>query len=62
MSNPVLVHVETVLLSVQNRCTCWARQTVGSGFVLDAPDGVTWLKWKLVSVCSEIVQILTQAR
>jgi hypothetical protein len=32
---------ETVLVSVQNRCTFCTKHTVGSGFVLDAPDSTT---------------------
>jgi hypothetical protein len=38
-SNLISVCLETVLVSVQDRCTVCAKQTVGSGIVLDAPDG-----------------------
>ena len=38
--NLVLVHLETVLVSVQDRCTVYANRTIGSGIVLDAPDDV----------------------
>jgi hypothetical protein len=38
MSNLVLVHLEIVLVSVQDRCTVCAKHTVGSKIVLDAPD------------------------
>jgi hypothetical protein len=36
--NLVLVHVEIVLLSMQDRCTVCAKHTVGSEIILDAPD------------------------
>jgi hypothetical protein len=39
MSNLVSVHLEKVLVSVQDRCTVCAKRTVGSVIVLDAPDG-----------------------
>jgi hypothetical protein len=39
MSNLVSVRLETVLLLVQDRCTVYAKHTIGSGIVLDAPDG-----------------------
>jgi hypothetical protein len=29
----------TLLVSVQYRCTVCAKHTIGSGIVLDAPDG-----------------------
>ena len=32
-------HLETVLVSVQERCMVCARCTIGSKIVLDAPDG-----------------------
>jgi hypothetical protein len=38
MWNLVLVHLEIVLVSVQDRCTVCAKHTVGSEIVLDAPD------------------------
>ena len=64
MWNLVLVHLETVLVLVQDRCTVCAKRTIGSEIVLDAPDGtqVTRHKWKLDSVYLEIVLILTQDR
>jgi hypothetical protein len=34
----VLVRFETVLVSVQDRCMVWAKRTIGSGIVLDAPE------------------------
>ena len=37
MSNLVSIHLETVLVSVQDRCTIYANRTIGSGIVLDAP-------------------------
>ena len=39
MWNLVLVRLETVLLSVHDRCTVWAKRTIGSEILLDAPDG-----------------------
>jgi hypothetical protein len=36
MLNLVSVHLETVLVSVQDRCTICAKQAMGSGFILDA--------------------------
>jgi hypothetical protein len=38
MSNLVSVHLETVLVPVQDRCMVCAKHTTGSGIVLDAPD------------------------
>jgi hypothetical protein len=35
----VLVCLETVLVSVQDRCTVCAKCTIASEIVLDAPDG-----------------------
>ena len=32
-------HLETVLVSVQDRCMVWARQTIGLEIILDASDG-----------------------
>jgi hypothetical protein len=37
MSNLVLVPLETVLVSVQDRRTFCAKRTLGLGIVLDAP-------------------------
>ena len=39
MSNLVLVHLEIVLMSVQDSSTVYANRTIVSGIVLDAPDG-----------------------
>ena len=39
MANHVLVCLEMVLVSVQNRCMVCAEHTIGSEIVLDAPDG-----------------------
>jgi hypothetical protein len=35
----VLVYLETVLVSVQERCTVSANHTIGSKFILGAPGG-----------------------
>jgi hypothetical protein len=37
--NFILVRLETVLESVQDRCTVCAKHTIGSDVVLDTPDG-----------------------
>ena len=39
MSNLVLIYLDTVLVSVQDRCTVCAKHTIGSEIILDAPDG-----------------------
>ena len=36
MSNHVLVHLETVLVSVQDRCMVCTKRTIGPETVLDA--------------------------
>jgi hypothetical protein len=38
MWNLVSIHLETVVLSVQDRCTACAKPTIGTKIVLDAPD------------------------
>ena len=64
MSNIVSIRLETVLVSLQDRCkvcakhnmtqkSFWTNQMVLLG---------ARLKWKLISVRSEIVLILTQDR
>ena len=35
--NLILVHLATVLMSVQERCTVCAKHAIGSEIVLDAP-------------------------
>jgi hypothetical protein len=35
----VLIHLETVLVLVQDSCTVCTKRTIGSEIVLDAPDG-----------------------
>jgi hypothetical protein len=39
MWNLVLVHLKTVLVSVQDKCTICAEHTVGTEIILDTPDG-----------------------
>jgi hypothetical protein len=34
-------HLETVLVSVQDRCKVCARRTIGLEIILDAPNGTT---------------------
>ena len=33
------VHLEMLLVLVQDRCTVCAKRTIGSDIILDAPDG-----------------------
>ena len=35
----ISVHLEIVLVSVQDRCTVCAEHTIGSEIILDAPNG-----------------------
>jgi hypothetical protein len=39
MWNLISVHLEIVLVSVQDRCTVYAEHTIGSEIIMDAPDG-----------------------
>jgi hypothetical protein len=39
MWNLVSVYLETVLVSVQDRCMVCAKYTIGSEIILVAPDG-----------------------
>ena len=41
MWNVTCFRLETVLVSVQDRCMVYARRTIGSEIVLEAPDGTT---------------------
>jgi hypothetical protein len=45
-----------VLVSAQDKCTVCVERTIGSEIILTHLM-VTWVKWKLVSVCLEIVLI-----
>jgi hypothetical protein len=49
MSNLVLVHLEIVLVSVQDRCTVCAKHTTGLEIILDAPDNTP--RWQSSSWC-----------
>jgi uncharacterized membrane protein len=64
MWNLVLVHLKTVLVPVQDRCTVCAKTTIGSQVILYAPMVVlvTRPKWNLVLVHLEKVLILIQDR
>jgi hypothetical protein len=44
MWNLVPVRLGTMLVSVQDRCMVCAKCTIGSEFVLDAPDGTPRLR------------------
>jgi hypothetical protein len=61
MSNLILVHLETVLVSVQDRCTICAKCRKHFGRTRQF-SRVTRLKCKLISVRLEIVLILMQDR
>ena len=39
VSNLVSICLQTVLVSVQDRCTVCAKRTIGSLIILDAPNG-----------------------
>jgi hypothetical protein len=41
-SNLIAVLLETVLVSVQDRCAVCAERIIGSEIILDAHDGTTW--------------------
>ena len=65
MWNLVSVRLETVLVSVQDRCMVYAKCTIGSENRLGHTKWyfkVMRLKWKLDSVYLEIVLILMQDR
>jgi hypothetical protein len=64
MANLVSFLLETVLVSVQDRCTICAKCTIGSESFRHTESyfKVTRLMWKLVSVCLKKVLILMQAR
>jgi hypothetical protein len=42
MWNLILVHLEMMLVSVQDKCTVCAKHTIGLVIVLDAPDSTLW--------------------
>jgi hypothetical protein len=63
MWNLVLVHLEIVLISTQDRCTVCTEHTIGSEIILDAPDGTPSLQglcrtW--FSDCLETVLVSVQ--
>ena len=65
MWNLVLVHFEIVLLLVQDRCTVCAKRTIGSGILLDTPDGTPRRRGSSgssFSVRLEIVLTMTKVR
>jgi hypothetical protein len=37
--NLILVRLETILVSVQHKCTVYAKHTIGSEVILDSPKG-----------------------
>jgi hypothetical protein len=42
MLNLISVHLEMMLVSVQDKCTVCAKRTIGSDIILDVPDGTPW--------------------
>ena len=56
------LRLETVLVSVQDRCMVCDRCTIGLQIVLETPNGPLGdeAQWKLVSAHLETVLILTQ--
>jgi hypothetical protein len=42
MWNLVLVRLETVLVSMPDRCTVYAKRTIGSEIVLEASNDAAW--------------------
>jgi hypothetical protein len=40
--NLILVHLETMLVSVQDRCIVSTERSIGIEIVLDAVDGTRW--------------------
>jgi hypothetical protein len=54
MWNLVSIHLETVLVSVQDKCTVYAKRNLGSEILLDTSNGTSYRL--------EIVQILKQDR
>jgi hypothetical protein len=39
MWNLISVHLDTMLVSVDDRCMVCAKRTIGSEIILDTPDG-----------------------
>ena len=62
--NPVLDHLEIVLVLVQDRCMVCAKRTIGLDIIFNAPMVLTGvrLKWERLSVRLDKVLILTQDR
>jgi hypothetical protein len=64
MWNLVSVHLEKMLVLVQERCTVCSKRTIGTEIVLDAPDGTPSFEAQVEAHSSPfgIVLILTQDR
>ena len=64
MCNLKSVNLETVLVSVQDRCTVCPKHTIGSEIVWDAPNGTARYEAQVEAclVQLEIVLVLTQDR
>jgi hypothetical protein len=60
MWNLVSIHLEIVVLLVQDRCKVCAKRTIGTEIILDAPDGTPRGRGSGgYLICLEIVLILT---
>jgi hypothetical protein len=41
MWNLISVHLEIVLVSVQDRCMVWVKHSIGSEIIFNAPSGTS---------------------
>ena len=63
MWNLTSLHLETVLVSVQDRCTICAKRAIGFEIILDTPDGIPrgqvssessfWSVWRKVLILTQ---------
>jgi hypothetical protein len=54
----VSVRSETVLVSVQDRCTICTKYTIASEIVLDAPDGIPRCRGSIESSFQSVLDIV----
>jgi hypothetical protein len=65
MWNLILVYLEILLVSVQDRFMVCAEHTMSSKIVLNTPDRntlVTWVMWNLILIHLETVLVSVQDR
>jgi hypothetical protein len=63
MWNLVLVHLEIVLVSVQDSCTVCTEHKIGLEIIFERTQWnslVMWVMWNLILVCFEIVLVSVQ--